>query len=96
MTTGQLGRLLELADQPNVIVQVIPFSGGAHPGTLAGPFVVLRYEHQEDPDVAYVEANTDPYPPDVQRYEVLFDNLRASAASVPETLRMIKDRMDQL
>lgn len=92
----QLGRLLELAERPNLIVQVIPFSGGAHPGTLVGPFVILRYAHQEDPDVVYVEANTDPYPADGQRYEELFDNLRASAASVPETLKMIKDRMNQL
>lgn len=92
----QLQRLLDLAERPNIILQVIPFTGGAHPGTLVGPFVILRYDHQEDPDVVYVEANNDQYPGDTAPYEVLFDNLRASAASVPETLKMIKDRMNQL
>ncbi|MGP4114858.1 helix-turn-helix domain-containing protein [Streptomyces sp. 4N509B] len=92
----QLEHLRELCERPNIIVQVIPFSGGAHPGTLEGPFVILRYEHQDDPDVVYVEGNSDQYPSDAERYEALFDNLRAHAASVPQTLKMIKNRMDQL
>lgn len=92
----QLGHLMELCQRPNIIVQVIPFSGGAHPGTLEGPFIILRYEHPEDPDVVYVEGSADQYPDAVDRYEALFDNLRAHAASVPETLNMIKTRMDQL
>ena len=87
----QLGRLLELADLPNVLLQVIPFSSGAHPGTLEGPFNILRFPHQEDPDIVYVEANSDPYPGDTQRYEVLFDHLRANAMSAPQTLAMIRN-----
>jgi transcriptional regulator with XRE-family HTH domain len=54
----QLTRLLELSDLPNVLLQVVPFSSGAHPGTLVGPFIILRYSHQQDPDVVYVEANS--------------------------------------
>lgn len=92
----QLGRLLELAHLPNVLLQVIPFSTGAHPGTLVGPFVILKFPHQEDPDVVYVEANSDPYPGDVQRYEVVFDNLRAAAVSVPQTLALIRNMVKEL
>jgi transcriptional regulator with XRE-family HTH domain len=87
----QLSRLVELADLPNVLLQVIPFSSGAHPGTLEGPFNILRFPHQEDPDVVYAETNSDPYPGDTQRYAVLFDQLRANAMSVPQTLAMIKN-----
>ena len=93
---GQFTRLLELAELPNVILQVIPFSSGAHPGTLAGPFIILGFAHNEDPDVVYVETNTDQYPGDVQRYEVLFDHLRAHAASVPQTLAMIRNKVSEL
>jgi transcriptional regulator with XRE-family HTH domain len=92
----QLTHLLELAEIPNVLMQVIPFSSGAHPGTMEGPFIILRFAHQEDPDVVYVEANTEQYPGDVQRYEVLFDHLRAHAASVPQTLAMIQNKVKQL
>ncbi|UED86478.1 helix-turn-helix domain-containing protein [Streptomyces profundus] len=92
----QLGRLLELCERPNILLQVIPFSNGAHPGTLVGPFVILQFEHQEDPDVVYVESNSDPYVRDSERYELLFDNLRANAASIPQTLALIKNRMSEL
>jgi transcriptional regulator with XRE-family HTH domain len=34
---GQISRLLTLARLPNVIIQVLPFSVGAHPGTMMGP-----------------------------------------------------------
>jgi transcriptional regulator with XRE-family HTH domain len=92
----QLERLLELADLPNVLLQAIPFSSGAHPGTLEGPFIILRFPHPEDPDVVYVEGDSDPYADDVQRYEVLFDNLRANAVSVPQTLRLIRSMVKEL
>jgi hypothetical protein len=46
--------------------------------------------------VVYVETNTDPYPGDVQRYQVLFDHLRADAVSVPQTLALIKKWMKDL
>ncbi|TSB19975.1 helix-turn-helix domain-containing protein [Streptomyces benahoarensis] len=92
----QLHRLLEVADLPNVLLQVIPFSAGAHRGTLEGPFIILRFPDQEDPDVVYVEANSDQYPSDVPRYELAFDNLRAAAAGVPETLTLIRNMVKDL
>nr|WP_274598905.1 helix-turn-helix transcriptional regulator [Streptomyces albus] len=92
----QLIRLLEVAELPNVLLQVIPFSAGAHPGTLEGPFVILRFPDQEDPDVVYVEANSDQYPDDVPRYESVFVNLRAAAVSVPETLALIRNMVNDL
>lgn len=96
---GQLGRLLELSVMPNVIIQAIPFAAGAHPGTLVGPFVVLRYAHPADPDVIYIESDSDPYPDregDAQRYGLIFDNLRASALSVTDTQALIKKLMAEL
>ncbi|MEU7268313.1 helix-turn-helix transcriptional regulator [Streptomyces asiaticus] len=95
----QVGRLLELADQPHIIVQVIPFSAGAHPGTLVGPFVVLRYPDPADPDVLYVEGNADPYldrEGEVERYTKTFDYLRANALSVNGTRAMMRDLVKEL
>jgi transcriptional regulator with XRE-family HTH domain len=90
----QLSRLLELAELPNVIMQVIPFAIGAHPGTDMGPFTILSFEHAADPGVVYVEANSDPYPDregDLQRYNMAFDHLRSSALSVSQTSALLKD-----
>jgi transcriptional regulator with XRE-family HTH domain len=95
----QLARLIELSELTNVIIQAIPFSAGAHPGTLVGPFVILQYAHPADPDVVYVEGNSDPYPDregDAQRYGLIFDNLRGSALSVEQTRSLMKKLVAEL
>ncbi|MBD0739325.1 helix-turn-helix domain-containing protein [Streptomyces sp. CBMA29] len=96
---AQLQRLLELSTRRNVIIQVIPFSAGAYPGTRTGPFLILRYEHPADPDVIYVEGDSDPFPDregTAHRYGVIFDNLRACAMSAAESQALIKKLVAEL
>jgi transcriptional regulator with XRE-family HTH domain len=95
----QLGRLLELAERPNVIIQVLPFGVGAHPGTMLGPFVVFGFEHSADPGVVYVETSSDPYPDregDLERYTMAFDRLRSMALSVPQTNDLLRAALEAL
>jgi transcriptional regulator with XRE-family HTH domain len=95
----QLGRLLELAERPNVIIQVLPFEVGAHPGTMLGPFAVLSFDHPADPGVVYVEGNSDPYPDregDLERYSLAFDRLRSMALSVPQTNDLLRAALEAL
>ena len=40
---GQLGRLAEVSELPNVSLRVVRFSAGLHPGLMSGPFVILRF-----------------------------------------------------
>lgn len=51
--TEQLGRLLDAADAPGIVVQVLPFSGDNHAGA-DGPIAV--YEFSESPSVCYTEC----------------------------------------
>ena len=95
----QIARLLELTELPNVIMQVIPFEAGAHPGTLLGPFSILEFEHPADPGVVCVEANSDPYPDregDLARYALAFDHLRSAALSTSQTTALLRDLAQQL
>ena len=95
----QLGRLLELAERPNVIMQVLPFEVGAHPGTMLGPFDILAFEHPADPGVVYVESDSDPYPDregDLERYTLAFDRLRSMALSVPQTNDLLRAALEAL
>lgn len=95
----QLGHLLELASLTNVLLQVIPFSAGAHPGTLTGPFIVLSFGDHADPDVVYLESHADPYldrQADVSRYINTFDHLRSAAISVAQTKAMIRNLVKEL
>ena len=50
----QIDHLTDLAQRPNISIQVIRFSAGAH-SAMAGPFVHLEFPEDNDPDVIFVE-----------------------------------------
>jgi len=89
---AQLRRLGEVAALPNVTLQVVPFRAGAHSG-LEGPFLILGFPEQADPDVVYVENTSmgvylEQYA-DVRRYTLMFDHLRAAALKPDDTIGLI-------
>lgn len=51
----QLTHLLAEAARPEVTLQVLPFSSGAHAGH-GGPFSILEFPERSDTEVAYVES----------------------------------------
>lgn len=51
----QIAHLLAVSDRPNVTLQVVPFTAGAHPG-LDGPFVVLGFPEPHMREVVLVEG----------------------------------------
>lgn len=88
----QLGRLHALAELPHVNLQVVQFGAGAHPG-MEGPFLILGFPEQADPDVVYVDSTSSgvylEMPEDVRRYALMFDHLRAAALKPDDTVEMI-------
>lgn len=54
---AQLEHLADLADLPNVTIQVLPFSAGEHPA-FPGPYVILTFEDAVDKPVVYLENYT--------------------------------------
>ncbi|HEU4348169.1 MAG TPA: helix-turn-helix transcriptional regulator [Actinoplanes sp.] len=53
----QIGHLIEMTDLSNVRLQVIPFTSGGH-AAAGGAFSILRFPHEEVPDVVYIEHLT--------------------------------------
>ncbi|WP_030161009.1 helix-turn-helix transcriptional regulator [Glycomyces sp. NRRL B-16210] len=53
----QIQSLIESCDRPNVRVQIVPFTSGAHSGAGA-PFTWLRFAYEELNDVIYMEHLT--------------------------------------
>jgi transcriptional regulator with XRE-family HTH domain len=51
----QLEHLLAMAARPELTLQVLPFSCGAHAGH-GGPFSILEFPNRTDSEVAYVES----------------------------------------
>jgi transcriptional regulator with XRE-family HTH domain len=94
----QLKRLANRAVLPHVTIQVVPFSAGAHAG-MEGPFLILSFPDQTDPDVVYVDNTTTGVyleePAEILRYTLMFDHLRAAALSPDETLARITDAVSR-
>lgn len=90
----QLYRMVTMAAQPNVTIQIVPFVAGAHPG-MEGPFLVMGFPELADTDVVYVDStSTGLYleePPDVRRYALMFDHLRAAALKPDDSVEVIAE-----
>ncbi|WP_330175644.1 helix-turn-helix domain-containing protein [Streptomyces sp. NBC_01498] len=92
----QLERMLDIGRQRNVTLQVLPYDAGAYPTT--GPFTVLGFPEQEDPDVVYREGLTDSIylelPAHVRIYTKAFDHLRALALSPQQSAVLIRSALE--
>jgi transcriptional regulator with XRE-family HTH domain len=88
----QLERLIDAAALPNVTIQVLPFTVGAHPG-MDGEFTILSYADPADPDVVYLETtgfqHFDESTDVTRRYNSIFDELRAAALNPAESIRAL-------
>lgn len=89
---AQLHRLAEASALPNVTLQVLPFTAGAHPG-IDGPFVILEFPEPADIDVVLLENMTSSLyleqEPEVARYARAFEHLRADALSRADSRALI-------
>jgi hypothetical protein len=89
----QLRQLISVAEQPNVRLQVTPFSAGPHPG-LDGPFQLLEFRNDSLQDTVFSEAQygnlllrAEEKPDIVDRYREVHRHItRAVALSTDESL----------
>ncbi|MFJ2587783.1 helix-turn-helix domain-containing protein [Streptomyces sp. NPDC087538] len=89
----QLEHLARLAEQPNITVQVLPFSRGAHPG-MFGPYLLLGFPRVSALDLVLTETPTGNIwmerESEVAQYRDLFDDARTSALPPTESLGLIR------
>ncbi|MCC2280525.1 helix-turn-helix transcriptional regulator [Streptomyces sp. ET3-23] len=88
----QLRHLLDLADLPNVTIQILPTEMAPNPGML-GPFEVVRFPHPW-PTVINLENLRGGYfvegTEDVEVFETAFDRIVAAALPVDQSRETIK------
>ncbi|MFF3159462.1 helix-turn-helix domain-containing protein [Streptomyces sp. NPDC057910] len=83
----QIDHLNTMSYRPNVDIQILPFSGGAHAAGSGGHFLILGREGQPAPldnlTVVYLELHRRGLyldsPDDARTYETMFDYLRSQA-----------------
>jgi transcriptional regulator with XRE-family HTH domain len=99
ITADQLRFLAEVAELPNVMIQVLPLRAGAH-GAMMGSFEILGFPQAVDPDVVYLENMASALfleePADIARYVQVFDYLRATALSPQATSAMLREAAEEL
>lgn len=88
----QLEHLIEVAETPNVTLQILPYEAGAH-SSLPGSFVIFGFQQPDDPRIVALETLVGNLiiEDDVQvfRHTLTFDELRNKALSPEESLPFI-------
>lgn len=88
----QIDHLLKMAEQPNVTLQVAPFSIGGL-AAAGGPVTILRFLEPDLPDIVYLEQLTSALYLDkraeVETYMVVMDRLCAAADTNDRTAEFL-------
>ncbi|MDQ3764510.1 MAG: helix-turn-helix domain-containing protein [Actinomycetota bacterium] len=96
---AQIQHLIEIAQLPNVTLQVMPFYSGAH-AAVGGPFTILRFSEPDLPDIVYLEQLTSALyldkSQDVQYYQVVMDRLCVQAKPPAETIRFLNSTVKEV
>jgi len=88
----QLLKLAEVAGAPNITLQVLPFSAGAH-ASMDSAFSILSFNPPTDGEIVYFEHPTCSLylekPGEVARYRLVYEHLRAASLSLDESRRLL-------
>ncbi|GAB7041383.1 MULTISPECIES: helix-turn-helix domain-containing protein [Catenuloplanes] len=91
---AQIHHLVVTAELPNVTLQVLPFSAGAHAG-MDGTFTILDFPEPTDTDVVYAENATGGLflekADELRKYVFIFDHIRAAALRPEESVSLLAD-----
>jgi transcriptional regulator with XRE-family HTH domain len=90
---AQVKQLIDMAQRPNVTVQIIPFQAGGH-AAAGGPFSILRFAEYDLPDVVYLEQLASALYLDKQEivdsYLMVMDRLAVEAVTPTASLRTMR------
>ena len=95
---GQLSRLLELMDRPNISVQVLPLEAGDK-ASMSGSFVTFSFGSERSVSTVFVENLTSSQylerDQELRGYTLVFDALRSAALSPAASAARIRQRLEQ-
>jgi transcriptional regulator with XRE-family HTH domain len=96
---AQVSHLIEMAQRPNVTIQVMPFEAGGH-AAAGGPFSILRFAEYDLPDVVYLEQLASALYLDkhetVDNYLMVMDRLCVEADTPANSIKMIRALLKEI
>jgi len=102
---GQLDRLAEASELPNVSLRVAPIVTGLHAGLLSGPFEILRFPvngngEESEPPTVYTDIYTGALyldkPREVNRYDQAFEKIWKVALDDEASRALIRESAEGL
>ncbi|MFB7274018.1 helix-turn-helix domain-containing protein [Streptomyces sp. NPDC056244] len=91
---GQLKHLIEISEQPNITLQVMPFSFGGHAGE-SGAFTMLSFPESDLSDVVFLEQLTSALYLDkseeVAQYERVMGRLQVDSPGPEESRDVLRE-----
>jgi transcriptional regulator with XRE-family HTH domain len=95
---AQIQRLIDAADMPNVVLQVMPFRFGGH-AAESGAFTILRFPEQDLPDVVYLEQLTSALyldkRDDVDQYLQVMERLGVDSQTPVSSVELLTDMLKE-
>jgi hypothetical protein len=96
---AQIEHLIKWAQQPNITLQVMPFSSVGYPGA-GGAFSILRFPEGDLPDVVYIEHAASALYLDkleeVDEYVAIMEGLTIAAAPVSATEGLLTEALARM
>ncbi|MET7282721.1 helix-turn-helix transcriptional regulator [Kribbella sp. NPDC005582] len=96
---NQIEHLMKLAQEPNITLQIMPFSSVGYPGA-GGAFSILRFPDGDLPDIVYIEHAASALYLDkleeVDEYAAIMEGLTIAAAPVSATEGLLKEALARL
>lgn len=93
---AQLMHLIEMSQQPDVTIQIMPFTVGGH-SAAGGSFSVLHFGEDDLPDMVYQEqlasAQYVDKPDVVGKYREVLERLRLEAATPANSVKTLRARL---
>lgn len=90
---AQIQHLIAVSEQPNVTLQVMPFSFGGHAGE-SGAFTLLRFPESDLPDIVYLEQLTSALyldkPEEVGHYRGVLGRLSDDSLSMEKSRDLLR------
>ncbi len=96
---AQLERLVEVAREPSITLQVVPFRSGGH-AAEAGAFTIMRFPEPDLPDIVYLEQLTSALyldkREDVETYTEVMERLSVESESPERTIDVLSGMLEEV
>lgn len=96
---AQLAQLIEATREPNVTLQVVPFTSGGH-AAEAGAFTIMRFPEPDLPDVVYLEQLTSALyldkRDDVEKYTEVMERLSVESESPERSVDILSGMLEEV